>query len=106
LIEHVTLRLLTRYPTAAERALFHELLAEGYEQRRIDAPPVERPRLPRGLVSWSNHLHPQANVIQVQLEEAVRQGDPPTARLEADWRQRMEDMVWTLINSPEFVFVP
>ncbi|MCL4200845.1 MAG: DUF1553 domain-containing protein [Pirellulaceae bacterium] len=106
LIDHLYLRLLTRPPGETERAMFHELLAKGYEQRRIDAPLVERPRLPRGLVSWSNHLHPQANVIQVQLEEAVRQGDPPTARLDADWRQRMEDMVWTLINSPEFVFVP
>ena len=33
-------------------------------------------------------------------------GDPPTTRLEADWRERMEDMVWALVNSPEFVFVP
>ena len=33
-------------------------------------------------------------------------GDPPTARLELDWRERLEDMVWSLINSPEFIFLP
>ena len=106
LIDQVYLRLLTRHPNATERVLFHELLAEGYDQRRLDAPPTERPRWPYGLVSWSNHLDPEANVIQVQLEQAVRIGEPPTARLDADWRQRMEDMVWTIINSPEFIFVP
>jgi hypothetical protein len=36
----------------------------------------------------------------------AREGDPPTTRLEADWRERMEDMVWALVNSPEFVFIP
>lgn len=28
------------------------------------------------------------------------------ARLDTDWRERMEDMVWVLLNSPEFVHVP
>jgi len=23
-----------------------------------------------------------------------------------DWRERMEDALWALVNSPEFVFVP
>lgn len=106
LIDQVYLRLLTRHPSPAEQELFRDLLAEGYDQRRLDASPTAGPRWPYGLVSWSNHLDPQANVIQVQLEQAVRTGVPPTERLEADWRQRMEDMVWTIINSPEFIFLP
>jgi len=36
----------------------------------------------------------------------VLRGDPPTPRLQADWRERLEDMIWTLVNSPEIVFVP
>ena len=31
---------------------------------------------------------------------------PLTDRLRADWRERMEDMLWSRINTPEFVFVP
>ncbi len=36
----------------------------------------------------------------------LREGDPPTRRLREDWRRRMEDALWALVNSPEFVFVP
>ena len=57
-------------------------------------------------VSWSNHLSPEANEIKVRLEHLVRAGDPPTGLLETGWRERMEDMLWALINTPEFVYVP
>jgi hypothetical protein len=40
------------------------------------------------------------------MEREVQAGDPPTPRLAADWRERMEDVVWALFNSPEFVFIP
>lgn len=39
-------------------------------------------------------------------EERARQGDEPTPRLQPHWRERMEDVLWALVNSPEFVFVP
>jgi hypothetical protein len=108
LIEQIYCRLLTRQPTPAERELFVALLRDGYATRIVadaaESPRGQHPR--RGTVSWSNHLHPEANVIKAELEVAVRQGDPPTMRLAADWRERLEDMIWTLINSPEFVFLP
>ena len=106
LIDQLYLSMLTRRPTQGERSRFEALLRPGYEDRRREAPLVRRPRLRRGLVSWSNHLDPEANVIKVELQEAVRQGDPPTARLEPDWRERMEDALWALMNSPEFLFLP
>jgi hypothetical protein len=108
LIDRVFLRVLTRLPDEDERRWFTELLAKGYRQRQVVPPGRDeaRPRLPRGMVSWSNHLNPRATVIKAELEAAVRNGDPPTRRLDNDWRQRMEDMVWTLVNSPEFLFVP
>ena len=63
-------------------------------------------RVARSAVSWSNHLSPEATKIKMELEKLAREGDPPTRRLEKDWRERMEDAVWALFNSPEFVFVP
>ena len=56
--------------------------------------------------AWSNHLHAESSDIMLQLESRARQADPPTERLEADWRQRMEDVLWALTNNVELVFVP
>lgn len=108
LIERVYLRILNRQPTGDEQALFVLLLQDGYGSRVVKNAPVpkRRPRLRRNMVSWSNHLDPEATEIKVELEEAVRKGDPPTMKLESGWHERMEDMLWTLINSPEFVFLP
>jgi hypothetical protein len=106
LIERLYRRILTRAPNDAERVAFVALLQPGYDERRREAPPVELPLLPRELVGWSNHLAPEASVVKMQLEKAVRAGDPPTSRLQSDWRERLEDAIWTLTNSPEFAFVP
>ena len=61
---------------------------------------------PARRVSWSNHLSPEASRIQIEMEKAARDGDPPTDRLTPAFRERMEDVVWALTNSPEFVFIP
>jgi hypothetical protein len=106
-IDAVYERILTRKPTADERDLFTHLLKDGYEQRIVPgAKPVPRKHSPRTLVAWTNHLNPEANTIKMNLEDEVREGDPPTTMLTADWRERAEDMVWALMNSPEFIFLP
>jgi hypothetical protein len=106
LVDAMFQRLLTRAPTSTERQLFAKLLADGYaDRRRIGASTnVRKPRL--SSVSWANHLSPEATKIKMELERAARAGDPATNRLTPDWRERMEDAVWAMINSPEFVFVP
>ena len=101
--------MLTRKPTADELALFTELLELGYDERIVEGIdpktlPVFRPK--STLVSWSNHLSPEANEAKVRLQQLVEQGDPPAPQLQSDWRERMEDMLWALVNSPEFAFVP
>lgn len=109
LVAVVLQRTLTRPPTSEERALFVELLSEGYADRinleALDKPAAKLPGARTG-VGWSNHLQPAANELQVSTQELVRQGDPPTQKLRPGWRQSFEDMLWALLNSPEFVFVP
>jgi hypothetical protein len=105
LIRRVYERILTRAPSVEERAMFHELLAPGFKERRTGLPALVK-TVKRSTVSWSNHLSPEATKLKLEQEMEVRAGDPPTPRLTASWRTRMEDMIWCLMNSPEFVFVP
>jgi hypothetical protein len=107
LVRAVFLRVLSRPPTAEERDLFVELLKPGYEDRRVPGAVATGKRWqPASAVSWANHLSPEATRIKLELERQARAGDLPTSRLRSAWRERMEDMIWALVNSPEFVFVP
>ncbi len=107
LLEEVFLRILSRPPTAEESALFASLLSGDYESRRI---PGAKKTLPEPLevtgISWANHFDPDSVRLKIELADVARAGDPPTARLKTDWRERMEDMVWSLLQSPEFMFIP
>jgi hypothetical protein len=109
LVDRLFLRVLTRRPTVEERAAVVAYLEPGYDARRA-VPPTESavgsPRKPPRYVSWSNHLTEEANAIKVVREAEARRGDPPTARLDPAWRQRLEDVLWSLINDPEFLFMP
>lgn len=105
LVRKVFDRIMTRSPTAEEMALFQELLSEGYQNRRTGLPAAPK-AVRRSYVAWSNHLSPEASRMKLEEEQVARAGDRVTPRLQADWRMRMEDMVWALLNSPEFMFVP
>ena len=107
LIDELYLRLLTRRPTPRERREMRQLLSPGFETRVTSATAVTSapPRRFR-YVSWSNHLNTEANVIKQQMQDLARHGDPPTARLTGDWRERAEDAVWSLLNSPEMILIP
>ncbi len=107
LARQVFRQVLSRPASEAEVAAAVKLLEPAFAQR-IVSHSVE-PSLPkkiRPVVSWSNHLRPEATEIKYEVEKEVLAGDPPTTRLTADWRMRYEDFVWALVNSPEFVFVP
>jgi hypothetical protein len=107
LIRAVYLRVLSRVPDQREIDSLVAFIGDTYATRIVPGAKAN-PVVPRGKrrVSWSNHLSPEASQIQVSEERAVRQGDPPTTRLTREFRERMEDVVWVLINSPEFVFIP
>lgn len=110
LIERTFLRLLTRRPTAAEKEKYLPLLSVGYSTRVISESNRVRPesgkREPERYISWSNHVDGPANALALEKEAAARRGDPPTTALQTDWRARMEDFLWAVLNSPEWMYTP
>ena len=108
LVTQLFQRILSRAPSEKERAAFTATLNPGYESRLLAVPSGELPKKPRvtKVAMWSNHLNPEATNVVYEMEKIVRAGDPPTPRLAAPWRERMEDAVWALILSPEFVYLP
>ena len=106
-IELATQQILSRRPTEEEQHLFAELLAPGFAERKTGVPPGPKPAWPkRDGVSWSNHLQTEANEIRIAWQRQVEKGDPPTTQLTFEWRERAEDLVWALVNSPEYVWIP
>ena len=108
LIDSIFLRFLGRFPTAAERQPFLEPLTEGFAQRLVPAAEIQPPAPPERLpqVTWSNHLRSEANLIQQEWERRVRVGPPADPRLRSEWREIYEDLVWSVVNTPEFVWMP
>jgi hypothetical protein len=107
LVTDVFERVLTRPPSPDELNMFVELLKPGFEKRVIANPKMEPREYDKSLLlSWSNHLNAKSTAIKMVLEEKIRRGDKPSPRLVKDWRERMEDMLWASLNSPEFIFIP
>jgi hypothetical protein len=109
LVEKLFLKLLTRLPSAEERELYTKHLGAGFAERvkapgAIKTQPTTRAR--EKYVSWSNHLDGEATIVRQQQETAARAGDPPTEKLDAEWRQRLEDILWAMLNAPEWAFSP
>lgn len=105
-IETLYLRLLTRLPNKEEKLFAMELLAPGYEQRRVDLTPQNTlKRVRPKYTAWSNHLDGPANALAAELEANARRGDPPTQKLDADWRERVEDFLWYTLNHPEWIYI-
>lgn len=108
LVDEIFLRFLSRFPTTKERVPLVASLSEGFATRLIPAQEVQPPppyeRLPQ--VTWSNHLRSEANVIQQEWERRMRAGPPPDPRLRSTWREVYEDVVWSVVNLREFVWMP
>jgi len=43
--------------------------------------------------------------VMMELEKRARAGPPPDPRLRPAWREAFEDVVWTLVNTREFVWL-
>ncbi|MBM3786427.1 MAG: DUF1553 domain-containing protein [Acidobacteria bacterium] len=107
LVEESFLRILSRQPSKEELGLYVKLLAPSYAGRVVKgAVARSSKRESDGRVSWSNHLSAEATVIRMEEERKLRFGDVPTTRLTTDFREKYEDTLWALVNSPEFSVVP
>jgi hypothetical protein len=109
-INRLFLKLLTRHPTAEERELYTKHLVSGYDSRvlKLETSNLkpQSNRVREKYVSWSNHVNDEANVVRVEQEKAARRGDPPTEKLDVAWRTRLEDVLWAMLNAPEWAFSP
>jgi hypothetical protein len=106
LIEETFLRVLSRPPVAEESRMFTALLRPHYDGRIVkDAAASKSMMKTDNRVSWSNHLSSEATLIRMEEERRLRMGDAPTNRLTPAFRERFEDTLWAMLNSPEFVMV-
>ena len=107
LVTQMFRQVLSRSPSPNELAAFSEELRTGFDDRLIATAVVPTsPVVIRDPISLSNHLHTRATEIKQQIEAQVRAGDAASVRLQPEWRIRAEDVLWVLLNSPEFAFVP
>ena len=40
------------------------------------------------------------------VNRRARAGDPSDPRFDPAWREACEDFIWSIINSPEYVWIP
>ncbi|MCP4853613.1 MAG: DUF1553 domain-containing protein [Fuerstiella sp.] len=108
LADALFLRILSRRPEPAEHATFTAALAEGFYSRLVPADKIEPPRSPPPLplITWFNHQRQKATKVQNEVERRVRKGPPPDPRLQPRWREIYEDLIWSLVNHREFVWMP
>jgi len=109
LIHELYLRILSRPPSTQEAKHLSALLSPGFDRRVVPgAIPFQpdRPEAPPRFVTWANHLHPEATGIQLEEARKAKAGATPSPLLEPDWRERLEVVLWTLINLPEMIYSP
>ncbi|MEO8129094.1 MAG: DUF1549 and DUF1553 domain-containing protein [Bryobacteraceae bacterium] len=107
LVKETFLKVMSRPPSTDESSTFVSLLKPYYQSRKVKgAESVITKRQSDNRVSWSNHLSAEATLIRMEEERKLRMGDQPTKRLTTEFRERYEDALWAMINSPEFVMVP
>jgi hypothetical protein len=107
LLRDTFLRILSRNPEPEEAKSLANYLSPHFATRIVKGAQVTSTgRKTDNRVSWSNHLSAEATLIRMEEERKLRLGDEPTHRLTPAFRERFEDVVWALVNTPEFVMMP
>lgn len=105
-VDRLFITILGRRPDAEEREQFVSLLRPGYEQRKTGKPARQFVPLSTFQPDWRKHLEPEQTRLMLDAQQHVARGELPTVRLTSDFRERVEDVMWALMNSPEFVVIP
>lgn len=106
LAERLFACVLARRPDDAERTAVVALLGPEFDKRLTGKLAARRATRKAIQVDWDRHLNGENTTQLLDAARLVREGPPPTVRLTAEFRQRAEDVVWALVNSPEFVLIP
>jgi hypothetical protein len=107
LVNETFVRILSRAASREELRAGEDLLRASFSGRRTHAAVQAKAGGETDQrVTWGNHLSSEATLIRMQEERNLRMGDAPTARLTAPFREAFEDLIWSLVNSPEFTLVP
>lgn len=100
-------QVLSREPSSEELQTFVEQIQPDWDTRIVTlAVPAAVPQPHRGFVTWANHFDVRSNQLMRDVEREIAAGPAPSARLKPEWRERAEDAVWALLNTPEFQFIP
>ncbi len=108
LLDSLFLRFRSRPANEKEKADLLSALAAGFEDRIVPEEQVQRstPPSPLPQSTWTNHLVPEANEIQEEWQRRVLRGPAVDPRIRATWRRVYEDVIWSLVNDRDFVWVP
>jgi hypothetical protein len=107
LVAETFLRILTREPSDTEAKRARQYLEPEFASRVVKGAIKQKANLAGDTrVTWANHLSSEATVIRMEEERRLRMGDEPTSRLTREFRERYEDLIWSLVNAPEFCLVP
>jgi hypothetical protein len=106
LVDQLFLSVLSRRPDDEERQSFTKFLSPEYERRHTAEPIRLFEPLSEFQPDWRKHLEAEQSRRMLEARERVARGETPTARLTVDFRERVEDVLWALINTPEFVMIP
>lgn len=106
LVDRLFLSVLGRRPDPDEKEKLVAVLRPDFDNRLTGKParPVES--LSTFQPDWRKHLEAEQTSLMLAAQQRVARGELPTARLTDAFRERVEDVLWALINSPEFLVIP
>ena len=96
------LNTLSRLPTDGEKRWLRSELGADWDRRLV-------PRELQGTREEESRLKEITITDSIAAHEyimQVRQGEPATAALNPSFRRKAEKVLWAVLNSPEFIFLP